>query len=205
MEAYYRILAMLRENYADIEPMPLDDLYYYEEVDFYGSFARLAADYGYSDDFGVYFFDLPEHTLTRDTAIDYGAKIPLRESLALYENGTFSREKPYNHYTDFYRVPKKIVYEGNNTGRRLLLIGDSYSLPLIELVAAHFDVTFVRYEDRAWDNLPADLYYDEFIAENGITDVIVLEEFVKVIQGYGTSYPSGFICIYPERAWKKED
>ena len=202
MEAYYRIMAMLRKNYADAEPMTLDRLYYYPDVKFYGSLARGTTDYSVADPFGVYFFNLPRHSLTIDTSITYGATITLPESLAIYESGKYTTTRGYNHYTEFYRVPSLIEYPDNKTGRRLLFIGDSYSLPLIELVAANFDVTYVRYEDRSFNADPTDLYYDEFIKQNGITDVIVLEEFVKVIQGYGNSWPSGFINIYPDRAWK---
>ena len=86
------------------------------------------------------------------------------------------------------------------------MIGDSYSLPLIELVAANFDVTYVRYEDRAFDAMPEDLYFDEFVEGYGITDVLVIEEPVKaVMKGYGTYYPSGFLNIYPCRAYKEEE
>ena len=48
--------------------------------------------------------------------------------------------------------------------------------------------------------MPNDLYYDEFIAENNITDVIVIEEIARnVMQGYGDVVPSGFLNIYPDR------
>lgn len=205
-EAYYRILSMLRENYDDITPPQLREKYMFDGVQFYGSLARQNASYVYYDDFGLYFYDLPEHTLTIDDTVVYGSKNGLEENLSIYLDGRYETKRGYNHYTEFYRVPSRIEYPENNTGRRLLVIGDSYSLPLIELVAASFDVTFVRYEDRGWDALPEDLYFDEFVAENGITDVLVIEEPVKlVMKGYGTHYPSGFINIYPSRAYKEED
>lgn len=199
-EAYYRILSMLRENYEDIEPMPLNDLYIFNGVKFYGSLARSNASYDLYDQFGLYYYDLPPHTLTIDPAITYGSKTTLPENVARYLSGRYVTTKGYNHYTEFYRVPMKIEYPENNTGRRLLIIGDSYSLPLLELVAASFDVTYVRYEDRGWNALPDDLYIDQFVEENGITDILVIEEIIKsVMQGYGTHYPSGFINIYPSR------
>ena len=206
LEAYYRIFAMLRESYPDIEPISLIDLYMFYDVKFYGSLSRQNASYSFHDPFGLYYYDLPPHELTIDHSIGYGSLAPLEDNLFKYQMGKHETSKGYNHYTEFYRVPSKLTYPGNNTGRRLLLIGDSYSLPLIELVAAHFDETYVRYEDRNWDNLPPDLYYDEFIEEYGITDVLVIEEIVKsTMKGYGTGYPSGFLTIYPDRAWKKED
>ena len=77
------------------------------------------------------------------------------------------------------------------------------------MVAASFDVTYVRYEDRGWNALPDNLYIDEFVEENGITDILVIEDIVKsIMKGYGTHYPSGFLNIYPSleyTAYKKED
>ena len=205
-EAYYRILSMMRENYSDLSPMPFNDLYVFDDVKFYGSLARSSAKYSDHDDFGIYFYDLPAHELTIDQTIAYGSQKTLSENLDIYLEGLYETKKGYNHYTEFYRVPSEIVYPENNTGRRLLVIGDSYSLPLIELVAANFDVTYVRYEDRGFDALPDDLYLDEFVEEHGITDVLVIEEPVKVVmKGYGTYYPSGFINIYPYRAYKDEE
>ena len=206
LEAYYRIISMLKKNYEEIEPMPLDDLYIFDGVKFYGSLARTNASYDYYDEFGLYYYDLPDHTLTIDPAIAYGSKATLEENLSRYLDGGYSTSRGYNHYTEFYRVPMQIEYPENNTGRRLLIIGDSYSLPLLELVAASFDVTYVRYEDRGWNALPDDLYIDEFVAENGITDILVIEDIVKsIMKGYGTHYPSGFLNIYPSYAYKKED
>lgn len=202
-EAYYRIISMLRENYADLEPMPLNQLYLFEGVKFYGSLARTNASYDLYDRFGLYYYDLPPHTLTIDPAIAYGSKATLPENLSKYLEGRYATQRGYNHYTEFYRVPQKIEFPENNTGRKLLIIGDSYSLPLLELVAASFDVTYVRYEDRGWNALPNDLYIDEFVEENGITDVLVIEDIVKsIMKGYGTHYPSGFLNIYP---YRKED
>ena len=205
-EAYYRILSMLRENYDDIAPPPLEGKYIFDGVQFYGSLARQNASYVYYDDFGLYFYDLPEHSLTIDETVVYGSRNPLDENLDIYLDGRYPTTRGYNHYTEFYRVPSRIEYPENDTGRRLLVIGDSYSLPLIELVAASFDVTYVRYEDRGWDAMPEDLYFDEFVEANGITDVLVIEEPVKlVMKGYGTHYPSGFLNIYPSRAYKEEE
>lgn len=208
-EAYYNILSMLRVNYDDVEPMSLNSLHVFEGVKFYGSLARSNASYDLYDQFGLYYYDLPPHTLTIDPAITYGSKATLPENVSRYLAGQYVTTKGYNHYTEFYRVPMKIEYPENNTGRRLLIIGDSYSLPLLELVAANFDVTYVRYEDRGWNALPDNLYIDEFVDENGITDVLVIEDIVKsIMKGYGTHYPSGFLNIYPSleyTPYKKED
>lgn len=201
-EAYMGIVKMLRENYPDIVPIELEQLYEFEDVKFFGSLANAHANRSVWDTFGVYYRSLPSHTLKRDEDIGYGSSKTLSANLNTYKNGEFSTASGYNHYTQFYRIPKKVSYGDNNTGRNLLIIGDSYSLPLLELVAAHFDKTYVRYEDRNWNNFPEELFYDEFIAENDITDVIVIEEMAKsIMEGYGSAYPSGFLEIYPNKAY----
>ncbi len=201
-EAYLEIVRMLSENYPDVKPIEVEQLYEFEDVKFYGSLARAQANYSVSDIYGVYFRRLPYHNVSRDEAISYGSKKNQEANLEIYKNGKFNTAQGYNHYTEFYRVCKKIKYAENNTGRNLLLIGDSYSLPLLEIVSAHFDTTFVRYEDRNWKNFPEELFYDKFIEENDITDVIVIEEMSKsIMQGYGDAYPSGFLNIFPDEEW----
>ena len=201
-EAYLGIVKMLRENYADIEPIEVEKLYEFTGVRFYGSLSRSSAEYDVSDIFGLYYRRLPSHNVIHDDKIKYGSDFDIDVNLSIYVDEMYETRKGYNHYTEFYRVCKEISYPENKTGRNLLLIGDSYSLPLLELVAAHFDNTYIRYEDRSWNNFPDELYYDEFIKEKNITDVLVIEEMAKcVMQGYGDAYPSGFLNIFPDREW----
>ena len=70
----------------------------------------------------------------------------------------------------------------NNTGRNLLIIGDSYSLPLLEVVASHFDKTYIRYVDDN-KNL-TDVQYEDLIDQYGITDVLYLEMSDRIIYDY---------------------
>jgi len=201
-EAYLGIVKMLRENYPDIVPLEVEDVYEFKDVQFFGSLSRAHSNKAVWDTFGVYYRSLPSHTLVRDEAIAYGSKKTQSANLRIYRSGEHNKASGYNHYTEFYRVAKEIKYKDNNTGRNLLLIGDSYSLPLLEVVAAHFDNTYVRYEDRSWNNFPEELIYEDFIKENNITDVIVIEEMAKsIMQGYGTAYPSGFLNIFPDENW----
>lgn len=200
-EAYLGIVKMLRENYPDITPLDAE-VYEFDTVQFFGSLSRAHANYDVWDSFGVYYRALPAHDVVRDTAIGYGSKSSQSTNLKKYKNLEHNTANGYNHYTEFYRIPREVTYRDNNTGRNLLLIGDSYSLPLLEVVSSHFDKTFVRYEDRNWNNFPEELYYDQFIKENNITDVIVIEEMAKsIMQGYGTAYPSGFLNIFPDAEW----
>ncbi len=199
-EAYLGIVKMLRENYPDIEPIPVKKVYNFTGVKFFGSLSRAHANYDVWDPFGLYYRELDEHTVRRDQAIGYGSKNDQATNLKTYTLKEHNTAQGYNHYTEFYRVCKEINYNNNKTGRNLLIIGDSYSLPLLEVVAAHFDRTYIRYEDRSFNNLPEELVYDEFIEENNITDVIVIEEMAKcIMKGYGNAYPCGFLNIVPSK------
>ena len=200
-EGYMSILRMLRENYPDITPLEATE-YVFEGVKFFGSLSRTHANYDVWDPFGIFYRDLDSRKVTIDSAISYGSKNNPSVNLKLYLSGEFNKAQGYYHYTEFFRVAEKITYTKNNTGRNLLLIGDSYSLPLLELVASHFDNTYVRYEDRSWSKYPEELYYEDFIKENNITDVMVIEEIARnVMQGYGSAVPSGFLNILPDEEW----
>ncbi len=201
-EAYLGIVRMLNENYSDIVPFELKNKYVYEDVKFYGSLSRVRADYDFADNFGLYYYSLPEHNVVLDDKISYGSESPLEENIETYNDGMFSTSRGFNHYTEFFRICKEVSVPNNNTGRNLLLIGDSYSMPLLEIVSCHFDNAYIRYEDRNWNNFPDELIYEEFIKEYNITDVIVIEEPAKcVMQGYGSAYPSGFLNIFPDENW----
>ena len=73
---------------------------------------------------------------------------------------------------NFYRIAETIEYPENSTGRNLLFIGDSFSTCVAEAIASHFDKTYVRYVDST---TPEDINYSDYINENGITDVVILE------------------------------
>ncbi len=204
-EAYLGIVRMLRENYPDIVPLEAE-LNEFKDVKFFGSLSRAHANYNVWDTFGVYYRALPSHDVERDEAISYGSKSSQSINLRTYKKGEFNTASGYNHYTEFYRVAKEIKYRNNKTGRNLLIIGDSYSLPLLEVVASHFDKTYVRYEDRNKNNFPDEMFYDQFIEENNITDVIVIEEMAKcIMEGYGSEYPNGFLNIYPNEEYLEQE
>ena len=201
-EAYLDIVRMLNKNYSDILPFEFKEKYVFEGVEFHGSLSRLNANYSFIDPFGLYYYEMPYHTVEIDSSIKYGAKVPLNTKIEEYIGSKYNKAKGYYHYTEFFRVCKEVNVPSNETGRNILIIGDSYSLPLLELVSCHFDNAYIRYEDRGYSNYPDELIYEEFIKEKGITDVLVIEEPAKcIMQGYGESIPSGFINIFPDENW----
>ena len=79
---------------------------------------------------------------------------------------------------EFYRIAKTIEYPENDTGRNLLLIGDSFSTCVAELLASHFDKTYVRYVDST---NPERINYSDYIDKKGITDVLILETSTRIV------------------------
>ena len=83
---------------------------------------------------------------------------------------------------NFSPIVKEVTYPQNSTGRNLLIIGDSYALPLLEVVASHFDKTYIRYVDA--NKSLTDVKYEDLIDEYGITDVLYLEMSDRIIYDY---------------------
>ncbi len=180
----YRLMAeMFRENYPDIEVLQPEIYTYNNIINMFGSNATATANYSIKNDwFHVADFHLPKHDLTIADGVPYGGTEDRETRYKRYAEGKYKTERGYNHYIEFFRIAEKIVYPENNTGRNLLLICDSYSPPLQEVLASHFDTTIVRYVDSNSD-LPSGAYED-FIDENNITDVLLFEMSDRVIYDY---------------------
>ena len=180
-EAYRKITAMMQKNYSDIE-MYEPEIRTFEGVEFYGSNALAVSSYKISDTFAVALFPLANHTVSRENGVSYGGTETLEQSLARYENGTYEKSKSYSHYIQYQMICREVVYPDNKTGRNLLIIGDSYSPPMHEVLASYFDHTYIRYVDsnKALNNIA----YDKLIADYGITDVLMLEMSDRVVYNY---------------------
>lgn len=172
-EAYGKTVEMFAKNYDDITPREAHD-YSFDDVEFFGSYALALSNYRLSDTFGVTLYDLPEHEFTAESKIGSCSKVPAEQNLESYLDGNIPPWQTYNHYMQFFRIGHEIRYPGNNTGRNLLLLCDSFSPPLQEAIASHFDVTYLRYTGtNQYSPLETDLSY--YVDECGVTDVLVLE------------------------------
>ena len=80
-----------------------------------------------------------------------------------------AKVKGVSHYDVFYPFYGKIEFEENETGRNLLLIGDSFSKAVAEPLASHFDKTVLR---SAVDG--SDFQIGITLKRNKITDVVIL-------------------------------
>ncbi len=180
----YRLMAnMFKENYPDIEVRTPEIYTYDNKITFLGSNALATGNYSIAKDvFHISDFKLPSHNLTIEKGVPYGGTEELEARYDRYESGNYNTEESYNHYLEFFRIANKIVYPENNTGRNLLLICDSYSTPLQEALASHFDTTIVRYVDT--NSALRDVDYEDLIDQNNITDVMLFEMSDRVIYDY---------------------
>lgn len=181
-EGYRLITEMLKKNYPDIQARTPVIHTFENKVPIFGSNALAVASYKMYDFFHVADFALPEHTYVKETGVSYGGKESIQQSLERYLSGKQNTSASYNHYINFCPIVKEVTYPQNKTGRNLLLIGDSYALPLLEVLASHFDNTYIRYVDS--NKELSNIKYEELIDQYGITDVLMLEMSDRVIYNY---------------------
>ncbi len=190
-EGYRLIVDMMRKNYPDMVARKPAYYTFDNEVEMYGSNALAVAIYDLVDFFHAVDFSLPKHELVVERGVPYGGTESIEQTLNRYQNDGYNTQPSYNHYINFYRIATEITYPGNNTGRNLLIIGDSYSPPLLEVLASHFDKTYVRYVDSNSSLSRAN--YEELIDKYGITDVLLLEMSDRAIYDY---YSDSFKNLY---------
>ncbi len=181
-EGYRLITEMFKENYSDITPLTPVIHTFDDEVTLYGSNALAVANYKMHDIFHAADFSLPKHDYVIESGVSYGGKDSIEQSLEKYLNKKHNTSRSYSHYILFQPITREITYPENNTGRNLLIIGDSYSPPLLEALASHFDKTIVRYVDS--NKALTTVKYEELIDQNNITDVLLLEMSDRVIYDY---------------------
>jgi len=181
-EGYRLITEMFKENYSDIEPRTPVIHTFDDEVTLYGSNALAVANYKMHDVFHAADFSLPDHDYVIESGVSYGGKESIAQNLEKYLNKKHNTSRSYSHYILFQPITREITYPDNKTGRNLLIIGDSYSPPLLEVLASHFDKTIVRYVDS--NKALSTVKYEELIDQNNITDVLLLEMSDRVIYDY---------------------
>lgn len=170
-QGYTEVIDMMSGVIPDIgDPLPLKGLIEFPNVEYRGSGAARTQTPVYYDSFAVMDIDLPkQHPAERVTS-----------RLDEYLNGKYDAGKVkdiyVSHYENFYNRPEIITYPDNNTGRRLLILGDSYVYWVSWLIGAHFDKTYVHYTlDQN------DLDYNKFIEKNKITDVLLLQYSARTL------------------------
>ena len=156
---YCDIINMINKVSPEIgEPIKLNGIIEYDDVKMKGSASRISSFSRFYEPFSVMDIDLPENNKYKNS--DIADK---------YINGTFDKSMYADHYDLYYKRYSKYKYETNNTGRKLMIIGDSFTWGSSWLIAANFDETYLYYP---WDRKKIDLY--EYIEKYGITDILCM-------------------------------
>ncbi|MDD4772413.1 MAG: hypothetical protein PHZ09_02255 [Eubacteriales bacterium] len=191
LEAYRDLVSMMRENHDDFSDMLPYEIRTVDGCLYYGSYATAMSSYNFGDPFSFADFDLTAHDLTIETGVPYGGTTTREESKEIYMSGNWNTALTYTHYISFYRIANKIVYPENKTGRNLLMVCDSYSPPMMEIIAYHYDTSYFRYIDSN-QNL-TNINLADYIAENNITDIVIMQMGTRLLYDlYGDSL-YGFI------------
>jgi len=159
-EGYTAVHDMIAENWPDISNINTPQLYTVEGIKNYGSFARLSNTYAIFEGFSFYDYNLAAHN-------SYGGSV--EDTKAVYLAKRYDNSRGVAHYESFYPHPSRVVYPENNTGRNLLVIGDSFSRGFVEYIGSHFDTTVVR---PIWDS--TDFNLEKVLDRYKITDVVIL-------------------------------
>ena len=108
-------------------------------VEFYGSSARILRLKDYHDQFTVYQYNLPPHSsYVPMYNIEYGNQ-------QKYFNNEYNTEIYINHYGEYYGYDyDEVVFDYNQKEKdNLLIISNSFSNAINELIASHYNKTFI--------------------------------------------------------------
>ena len=179
-EAYGEIISMMKKKYKTI-PTRRRGTYYTVEPAYYGTYVNdmtslfnvwdYCTENNLFDVFGFYDYNLPYHT--QEGGVAFAA------SKSKYLTSSFTGAGKKDFYNDFYQAASYYKYPSNNTGHNLLILGDSFSVSVSELLASHFDETyFVDIRDVTKEN-PLNL--KDFTQLNGITDILILQNSYQLM------------------------
>lgn len=144
----------------------------YENIKYYGSITKSTLSTKVYDEF-----------MDIDVDLDYDVKINDKSNekykprkITYDGNNIF-----FDYYVHYFNGQYGLVeFDYDNKEGNLLIFSDSYSWPIDYLIASHFDKTYVinfRYDEWKYK----DLYYNRFIEENNITDVLFLYQGETII------------------------
>ena len=159
-DAGYRdILAMMRLDTPDIgEPLEGTE-YALTDIRFNGSFSRFTNFYEIWDALSFTDYGLPACTTE-------GSGTRIGDAMKFYLSDRAAHVRTIT-YEEFYPSFTKVTYPDNETGRNLLIIGDSFARCLAETLAYHFDTTYIVYAGGGVD-------LNRCINRFGVTDVLIL-------------------------------
>ncbi len=168
-QAYLDLLKLLKINEPFHKPVSEETF----DVNFIGSAGRANLGFSSKEPFKVYKFDLPMHkTFVNGKETTYGNQ-------ENYFKGNYSREKYVGHYGAFYGWDYgEVIYDYNNDKKEnLLIISSSFSNSINQLLASHFNKTYII-DLRYYFNVNNEYFSpDDYIKKHKISTVLFLANF----------------------------
>ncbi len=180
-EGYKQIINMMYERTPEIGAPVEYDIIQVPDIKWLGSMGSTVGqtDMGYADNF--YILDL-------EKLPDYsGNNYDIKEMQKSFLSGEFNKfGVNFDYYVAYNQPQDKYIFEGNHTGRNLLILGDSYSWSVSAILASHFDTTICHIKPWTIGN-NVTYNYRQLIDENNITDVLIFLYSSRLLFGYDTT------------------
>lgn len=179
-QGYLDILKLLKgEEEEPLLPIELKD--FDHKLIMQGTFAGRTGYIYDGDEFFLYTFDLPEHAIiTNDMEVENIINMNTFEAPEVLNDPS----QDYYFYNSAYANygPYSVWINENNVGKdNLLVVGDSYTGPVLPLLMAHYyQITFVQPFDYYLENNYNYFYYDEFISQHDVDQIL----FMCTVENY---------------------
>lgn len=160
-EGYSQIINMMRKDSPELPEVRIPkETITLTGSKYFGAYSRNCTLTNCWEEFRLYDYGLPKHT----SSPSYDLSAITNKFLKTPQ--TSIKENIYGTCFPYIRSYK---YPENSTGHNLLILGDSYSQCVNEVIASHFDNTKVQ---LVMYNM--DLSLPKYIKDNKITDVLIL-------------------------------
>jgi len=168
--AYNQIYEILARGYPQISPkLNTDYVLEFPNLDFLGSYARRSLYPIQADKFSVPITTQPSFEIYKDNQ-------PYQfNQMEEYQAGDYSNLPYENHYGFYYGnnpAPFIDYRSENGSTRSILVIGSSYSRPVLPLLAAHYQ--HVYYLDLRRNK---EFSFKEFSMKNPVDDVLIFADY----------------------------
>lgn len=176
LKGYQDIIHLLLGN-DEVTLNPTSKVTY--DVIFNGSASRITVTETSTEKFTVYKYDLPYYrSYINDQEKEYG-------NPKSYDEKKYSTEIYANHYADYYGTDyAKVVYDFNNPLKEnLLVLATSYSNSINNLIASHFNKTYVIDLRLYKDVYQEELDINKFIKDNNIDKVLIMGDIYSFAKG----------------------
>lgn len=166
---YLDIMKMLNiENVLE----PTEEVIF-KDIYFYGSNGRKIRMDEYKDEFKVYKFDIPSsQTFINGVYQNYGEQEE-------YFNNNYEKEDKYiNHYGMFYGGDfGEVEYINTNNKENILVISNSFSNAINNLIAAHFNKTYIIDLRHYESNIGVKFDIEKYIKNHDIDKTLILMNY----------------------------